>query len=289
MNLDQQVGDVETENLAQTLSRELKKPEPVRTNVSTLLATALPPGWKIEQIDIEKYQSNPNRVTAKAIALYKESFVNYVILHKLENSAVWCDMDLAQSKLSFLALIDNHSPDGTTPAWRAHRAAFTPVVSEEWKRWNGGNGTKMSQEAFALFLEDNLKDIHSADGFPSGVQMMQMALDFQASQSRTLKSAVRLQSGGVRLEYIADDDKGTIEAMQMFERFQIAIPVFRDDTARYPLTARLRYRENSGKVAFWFELVRPDLVFEQSAKAMVESIDDGCALPFYYGSPNSGG
>lgn len=288
MDLDQQAKSVEDENLAQTLAREVKKPEPVDVAVATLRAIALPPGWRIEQIDTEKYQAQPNRVTAKAVALYKESFIEYVTAHKLPHSAVWCQMDLPKSELAFLALIDNHSPDGTTPAWRAHRAGFAPVVSEEWKRWTASNGTKCTQEAFALFLEDNLKDVNSAEGFPTGVQMMQMALDFQAKQDRMLKSAVRLQSGGVRLEYVADDDKGTLEAMQMFERFQIAIPVFRDDTARYPLTARLRYRENAGRVTFWYELVRPDLVFESSAKAMVEAIRSGCSLPFYYGSPNVG-
>jgi uncharacterized protein YfdQ (DUF2303 family) len=169
-----------------------------------------------------------------------------------------------------------------------HKATHVPEKSVEWATWisKAGFGNAMGQMEFAAFLEENLKDITATDdGMPSGSAMLQMALDFEAKQDMRFKSAVRLQSGGVRMEYVADEDKNTVESMKVFERFQIAVPVLRDDTSRYPITARLRYRQRDGKLAFWYELIRADLVMEHSARALVENIRTRAGLPFFFGSP----
>jgi uncharacterized protein YfdQ (DUF2303 family) len=280
----------ETANIGETLAREIKKPETLfDLDVDMYGHVALPPGWTQQAIDLEKFRSQPRRKVANVILTDADSYIGYNKRHgSLANATLWCKADFLRGSLGFTSILNDHGEEEGQQHWRDHKASYTPEKSVEWNGWTGKNGSSnaMGQIEFANFLEENLKDITATeDGMPSGGAMLQMAIDFEAKQDMRFKSAVRLQSGGVRMEYIADEDKNTVESMKVFERFQIAIPVLRDDTARYPITARLRYRQRDGKLAFWYELVRPDLVMEQSARALVDTIRTRAGLPFFFGSP----
>lgn len=142
----------------------------------------------------------------------------------------------------------------------------------------------MSQVEFAAFVEDNRASIASVEGFPTSAQMFEMAINMEASQDVRFKSAIRLQNGGTQLQFIADDDKQTIERMQLFERFAIGIPVFWNGDA-YQITARLKYRVRDGKVSFWYELERTDVVFEAAARELIAAVRAGAEVPFFFGTP----
>lgn len=275
------------ENLAQTLARELKEPVIVTALADAAAIIGTPPGWKAETIDLESYLPQPRRKVAKVTLTEAESFIAYLKRHgSLSNATIWCLANPSGGRLEFKAILNDHGEEEKDRDWRDHRAHFTPEKSEEWTRWVSTNRSPMEQSVFAAFLEDNLKDISSSsDTMPTGAQMLKMAVDFEAKQDMRFKSAVRLQSGGVRMEYVADEDKNTVEAMSIFDRFQIAIPVFRADVARYPITARLRYRTKDGKLVFWYELNRIDLELERAAQAMIETIRSQSGLPFFFGEP----
>lgn len=277
----------DTGNIAETLARELKRPEiHAAQDVSALSMVLLPPGWTHQSVDVEKLLPTPRRKVASVVLTDADSYIAYIKRHgSLVDATLWCKADFTNGALSFTAILNDHGEEEDQPAWRDHKAAFTPEKSVEWATWTGKNAAPMSQVDFAVFLEENLKDVIKASGMPSGNDILAMATGFEARQDMRFKSAVRLQSGGIRMEYVADDDRGTAETMQVFERFQIAIPVLRDDKERYPITARLRYRQRDGKLAFWYELIRPDLVMEVSARALVESIRSGAGVPFFFGSP----
>lgn len=106
----------------------------------------------------------------------------------------------------------------------------------------------MTQAEFATFIEDNLADIAGSDGLPSGADMLRMSIDFEAKQDMRFKSALRLQSGGVDLAFVQQEDNGTLEKMKLFDRFAIGVPVFWGDAA-YRVEARLRYRVREGKLS----------------------------------------
>lgn len=277
------------ENIAQTLARELKEPNIVTALGDAAAVIGLPPGWKAETIDLERYLPQPRRKIAKVTLTEAESFVDYLKRHgSLADATIWCATHPSTGKVEFKAILNDHGEEEKDRNWRDHRAYFSPEKSEEWIRWTDWNKKPMEQSAFAAFLEDNLKDISSSsEAMPTGAQMLKMAVDFEAKQDMRFKSAVRLQSGGVRMEYIADEEKNTVEAMSLFERFQIAIPVFRADVARYPITARLRYRTKDGKLVFWYELNRIDLELERAAQAMIETIRSQSGLPFFFGEPGN--
>jgi uncharacterized protein YfdQ (DUF2303 family) len=272
-------------NLAETLAREMKKPESLY-QIHDVHGFALPPGWTIAQTDMEKYLPAPRRKTARVALTDADSFIGYVVRHgSLANSSVWCKADFTAGVIDFTAILNDHGEQDTEQDWRDHRATFEPEKSEEWKRWTRANGKPLEQAQFAAWLEENLKDIIPGEGLPTGGEMLALANDFEAKQDMRLKSSIRLQSGGVRLEFVEDEDKGTLAAMRLFEKFQIAVPVFRADEQRYPVTARLRYRPKDGKVTFWYELIRHDLVMEQAARNLVEFIRGKAGMPFFFGNP----
>jgi uncharacterized protein YfdQ (DUF2303 family) len=276
--------NTDRENIAQTLARELPEAKQFAVTADdSMVHFALPPGHKLETVDLEKLRATPRQKAGAAVFNDVASFVAYLERHKTEHTVAWCAFNPQTFSLSFAAVIDDHATD--EPGWRKHRATFQPDMSAEWKTWKGKNANAFAQGDFAIFIEDNAEDINAqGDGFPTDLQMLKMATDFVYNETRTLKSAVRNQSGGVNLNYIADPDSGTVETMKVFERFAIGIPVFQAGGA-WGIHARLRYRVKDGKVSFFYELIRADRVHEQAAKALIEAVREGLgSVPLLMGA-----
>lgn len=277
--------DTEGENIAATIARETAKPLPVcEINPVTggnILHVAVPKGYDIKTIDNEATLPRPRFTAAAATLVDVSSFLAYVASHDAGDgqAAVWCDFNPGSYALTFKAVIDEHGYK--EPAWRKHTAVFTPRLSVEWGIWLGRNRKEQSQVGFAEFIEANEKDIAGGEGLPSSLQMMTMATAFEANSEKRFKSKVRLQSGGVALEYVNTDDDATIEQMKLFEKFQIGVPVFwslrvKDEPVRaWPITARLKYKAAAGTVQFWYDLSRPDLIHELAALEMIEKVRAG--------------
>lgn len=272
-------------NLAETLAKELKKPfEIAGDELSHVRRVALPPGWTLKEIDDEKLLHQPRRKVSSVRLDNANSFIAYVSLHSTLESTIWVKADYTAGKVEFLAIVNDHGGHEDSSGWRDHRAAYSPKFSEEWNRWKGSDKKPMTQAEFATFIEDNLADIAGGDGLPAGADMLRMAIDFEAKQDMRFKSALRLQSGGVDLAFVQQEDNGTLEKMKLFDRFAIGIPVFWGDAA-YRVEARLRYRVREGKLSFWFELIRADKVLEAAANAIVDKITDAVQMPIFLGQP----
>lgn len=278
--------DIEESNIAETIARLVPTADivyPPSPEPGDILQLVVPDNFKLVPVDTEKMLGHPRRTVASASFADADSFLAYVNRHAINGSTVaWCDFNPQTFALKFAAVFDDH---GTTEAgWRKHRAAFEPDMSAEWKTWKGANTKAMDQVAFATWLQDHELDINSgAEGFPTSLQMLTMATEFVAHEEHALKSTVRLNSGGVRLTYIADADKGTTETMQLFERFALGIPVFHEGGA-WRLTARLKYRNSNGKVVFFYELQRPDIVHASAAKELIAKVREGLgAVPMFMG------
>lgn len=273
-----------TKNIAETLAAELPKPQvmfidqPKESETAGWVThIALPKGFTLHQADNEALLANPRRTKATAAMSDEASFIDYVKRHAVERSVVWCGFNPANSFLEFTAVFDEHAGKGPA-GWRAHKAIYKPETSAEWKVWTTHNKQAKSQVAFAEFIEQNERDISEKDGYPTSLQMMKLATEFEARAEQRLKSSVRLQSGGVRLEYVADPDKGTTETMQVFDKFLIGVPVFwtvpkaGELISAYHVVARLRYRFGNGGVTFHYELIRSDLVHQQAAKELIDRV-----------------
>jgi uncharacterized protein YfdQ (DUF2303 family) len=278
------MADLERENIAQTLARELPTAHLLEAPdvADHLLLVSVPKSHQVERIELEKFADAPRRIVGSATMDEPQAFIDYVNRFKNPASAVWCKFDPVSYALSFSAVFDEHAPG--KPAWRGHKATYSPALSVEWGVWTKNNGSQkaQSQADFALFLEQNYLDI---TGTPTSEQMLQMATQFEARQDQVLKSAVRLQSGGVELSYVGTDDAATIEKMKLFDEFHLGIPVFRGSKTAEQMKAKLRYRITSGKVVFWYELIRPDKAHEQAARDLILQVQTGIGeVPVFMGS-----
>lgn len=206
------------------------------------------------------------------------SFCDYYTLFCDPNSRVFADETTGR----ILAVLDYHGAgsDGG-PRWGKHRIDLTLRDSTEWKRWTGSDGKKFSQLDFAEFIEDNAPDIID----PNGAAMLEVARDLQARTEADFGSAVRLQNGQVQFKY-SETIRATVGAGQLEvpERFKVAIPVHIGGD-RVGLTARLRYRISSGKLTFWFDLLRADAIKRDAFLAVRQSIGDSLAITVINGVP----
>lgn len=234
--------------------------------------------------DLEPLLPTPVRKRGEIKVSQTISFVDYLKKHgSLAECTIYADIDAQTSKVLMVGIIDDHGAD--KPGWRGHLCRFTPALSVEWKRWMGQNGKPMGQSDFATWLEDNLGDIASVPGMPSGAQILEMALGFEANADKRVRSHVNLQNGGIRFEYVEDETKDTRTSMEVFKRFTLGLPVFDGSSDAYPVEARLKYREKEGKLTFWYELIRPDRAFKTAVQSSVDAIKAGTGFPIIYGTP----
>lgn len=281
----------ENENIAQTVAAVAKEPRVLLDSADLApyrQVIALPSGWVHHVIDEEKNQPHPRRAAGTFNFDEIDSFAAYVNRHgNIENSTVWCKADFPKGELYFRAVLDDHSTDPEYPGHRQWIAGWDPAKSEEWKEWTANSGKQMTQIEFAYFIEENLKDIATAEGYPTGTQMLSMATNLEITQDSKFKSQAKLQSGGVRLTYINDSDEATETAMEIFGKFAIGLQVFRGAEG-FRVEARLRYRLNQGKLSFWYELIRPDMTLEEASQKLVMQLREKVtALPLFFGLPSS--
>jgi uncharacterized protein YfdQ (DUF2303 family) len=252
---------------------------------------AVPRGTELKTIDTEGHLDNPRRAKTTASFSDADSFIAYVLAHNSGRTDVWAEFDPAAGKLGFTAVFDDHTVDSA--GWRQKRAVYTPKTSHEWQVWYKQDGTPQSQADFALFLENNEKDVAGGDGsgYPSSLDILTMATAFEANADKTYKSKINTQSGGVTLEFVDSDKPETVERMKVFSKFQIGIPVFwalhkaDEPVPAWPIVARLKYRVSNSKVVFWYELVRADVVFELAATALLDKVKEGLGgIPVRLGS-----
>ncbi|MFA6904364.1 MAG: DUF2303 family protein [Gallionellaceae bacterium] len=266
------------ENIAETVARETRKPFDLRPN-----QVAVPAGWEVK--DTEHLLAAPRRKKARVGIATTLDFIDYLKRHgSLASCTIWCEADYPIGKVEYTAILNDHLEDKDGQQWRDHIATYTPAKSVEWKHWNDMNGKPMDQMAFANFLETNLADIASAEGYPTGTDMLTMATGLEIIQDSRIKSAVRIQSGGVRVEYVDDANADTAKSMEVFSKFALGLPVFWGGDA-YQVEARLKYKLREGKLTFWYELTRPDKTLEHAAQSITESIKAGTGFPMFHGNP----
>lgn len=234
--------------------------------------------------DLESLLPAPARKRAAVVVTDSDSFIFYTKKHgSLDDCTIYAAIDSERSYFNLVAVINDHGADKAQ--WRDHRCTFEPKQAVEWKRWLSKNKQQFNQADFATWLEDNLPDIASVPGMPSGTDILAMALGFEANADKRLRSKINLQNGGVQFEFVEDEDKDTRTRMEVFQRFTLGLPVFDGSTSAYPLEARLKYREKDGKVTFWYELIRPDRVFKTAVMDELARIKDGTGFPIIAGLP----
>lgn len=236
----------------------------------------IPPGWDVHDLETP-YQ--PRRPVANAHLGDVTSFCAYWSLHRQSASRIYATL----TPPKFISVLDDFVPTGGDDAdchapWREFRARFEPAYSAEWTAWKTRNKNPMSQLQFAEFLQDNLPDVAE----PDGATLLEMALNFESSQTGSFVASQRLQDGSHNLQWKADNNaSGTVQLPQMLT---LRVPVF-DADEPMPISARLRYRVTDGKLALWYELVRPHKAEEAALREMWQRIEAAAGTRILLGRP----
>ncbi len=268
------------ENIAQTIFEQAKKPQEIEHSHIKGKFFAVPDGWSLKtDAEMEFQQERPFRKSGNITFTESESFIEYVNLHKTAETRIYA-VSSTDTPLLIKAVFNENQPSEGLPGWRDFSAMFAPKKAMEWSTWTSAHKHKMNQFEFAVFIEENLKDIYRPDpengqrGLPSGAEMLDMAIKFEVNSEKRFKSSVRLQSGGSNLDFVDNDDAATIERMSVFDKFAIGIPVFWKSQG-YVIEARLRYRSEQGKLTLWYELIRPDLTVDDAVADVLALIEKG--------------
>lgn len=224
---------------------------------------------------LEKHLPFPPRKKGTVVLGDVSSFIGMVLREKNAATAIYAK---SPSTPGFVAVFNDHN--GGTPGWGDHRAFYDCPLSVEWKEWKRADGVKMNQEDFARFIENNLPDIAQ----PPAADMLEISRTLEAKKKVTFASGIRLSNGQNQLTY-EEDIQGTASKgkLQVPEEFTIGIPVL-DGGPRYAVVARLRYRIAEGKMAMWYELVRPHKIIEDAVMEVRQQIADATGVTIFTGN-----
>ncbi|HYG70465.1 MAG TPA: DUF2303 family protein, partial [Anaeromyxobacteraceae bacterium] len=233
----------------------------------------VPDGYAVHEL--EKTLAAPTRLRAKPTFSEMASFARYVNRFKNEATTVFADRDRA----TVTAVIDFHE-SRELPSHCEHVATFVGKLSEAWKAWIGANRAKMNQVDFAEFIEANAADVIE----PSGAALLEVASNLEVNRSVRFKSGIRLHDGRTNLVFEeTTSGPGAKGEVAIPAKIVLAIAPFQGGDP-YKVEARLRYRiTDDGKVVFWYDLVRPDVVLRAAFDALVKTFAEAASLDVHHG------
>lgn len=258
----------------------------------------------------DAHRSRPERRSGTASVQDLVSFIELTNRFKDADSAIFADNNMSAPKLT--AVINYHEA-GTMadkkPRFGDHRVLYPFPMSKEWKAWWESNGQVMDQGDFAAFLEDHIVDViappdfvhaefdgNEADkkladlmaltqgSFGGPTKLMEISRGLQVNINSAVKNAQSLHSGEVSIIYDEQHVDGAGQPLKVPSLFLIAIPIF-DMGAVYRFAVRLRYRTLNGKMKWFYQIHRPDLVFDHAFKEACEAAKTKTELPLYIGKP----
>jgi uncharacterized protein YfdQ (DUF2303 family) len=242
---------------------------------------------RVHQVDLtgDQYRDFPRRKRGTVIVRDVPSFLAYYDKHSDASSEVYAD----RAGRRVTAVLDAHEAEGligatsdTHARWGLHRVELQLKHSDSFEAWAAYNGRAMAQLAFAEFVEDHRADITS----PPAADLLELAQSFQATTKVTFRSGTRLKSGQRTLSYVEEQAaSGGSGDLTIPDSFDLAVPVFEGATVADPLTARLRYRINEGKLAMIYVLDRLAEVVDAAFEGIVAEVDAGVTVPILRGTP----
>ena len=226
--------------------------------------TVVPAGYKLE--DLERFLLAPVRQRGDVTCETVDALIDYY--------KRFCDEEASLvfarcEDFHVVGVLDWHKP-GDKAGFGEHRVVYEAPRSDEWKIWTEADGTAMSQFDFATFIEDNVKDIRE----PAGADVLEVARNLEAKKRVDFKSGIRLADGQRQFTYKEEINGTTRDGqMEVPEQFILGIPVFRGGVL-YRVTARLRYRIESGNLRLWYDLLNPHVVARDAFAAIVTKVDE---------------
>lgn len=179
------------------------------------------------------------------------------------NPVIYAD----RGNLNFTAILNHPTP--TSPGWGDYQARVQLRESRQLQKWKSKNGSKMSQEAFALFLEEMMDDIVD----PVASEVLHFAETLEARRTEVFKSTIRTTTGECNLVFASERDGE--HSTKLIETFTLGIPLFEGDE-RYSVRVKLFHRVIDQKLTFWYQLLHLEYIMDKSWEEQVEKLTGQC-------------
>lgn len=232
----------------------------------------VPAGYTVAALGFDPVR--PPRIGARVEAMAQESFCRYVLAHKTATTTLFAE--IGDDACQFRGVLDYHEESGGKASHCSHVVDFIPRATENWTRWKGVDRREMTQEGFALFLEDNLLDVVD----PAGAVLLEIVNTLEIHGTLNFSRAQRLQDRTVKLHFVQEQEAKGGE-LKLPDTFGLRFPLFEGEPPQ-ELEARLRYKLSpQGAASFRFELVNPHQALRQAFDALIERVAAGTSLKPY--------
>lgn len=239
-----------------------------------------PPGLKLESL--ERFQEVPHRIAAH-VSLHSAKDLHAYVMAQAHLPPLSGEADSSEAydtpvifadrtSQSIKAYLDyHHKQQGR---WLNHTAKVQYEKSHQFKRWEAANNKRMTQEQFALFLDEVINDFQT----PTGADVMSFAENLEFTASQVFKSSTRLATGETSLVFT--DNREGDKSTKVIEEFELGIPIWQDGQSVL-ISARLFHRpvdvkDSAGaptgakQLQFWFTLRRLEEIKDKLFAAEVE-------------------
>lgn len=243
----------------------------------------------LKVINLEEHMPVPSRIRKNLRFTDTTSFVDYFNLFKNGYKPRLFTKKEATG-LSILCVFDYDGPstevkkeDGTSffpapqPQWGDHIANLNLQYAPDYQELLNGNNKWMSQQEFALFVEENTHLFTQ----PDGATMLELAQELKGNRNASWKSGKRLSNGQTSLEYIETIDarsrRGNVDVP---EYILVTTPIFDGYEAKECKLAFRWRMTDEGRVEFGYRLLTK-LVERDSVEQVKKGLADLCGMPIY--------
>ncbi len=238
-------------------------PQPLTLDFGTHQLPCIATSDLVNVTHLEQFLKQPLRARGTTSLLNLKNLQKFLLKQDCTkaNTFVFADKDA----LLFTAILNASTQ--LEPAWADHRATVQLKKTRQLQNWQSNNKKKMSQEAFALFLEEFLEDIVS----PVATEVLHFAETLEARRTEVFKSSIRTSTGECNLVFSSerDGDHNTV----LIENFTLGIPLF-DGGPAYEVKVKLFHRVIEQKLTFWYELRQIDYILDKAWEAEVEFLNE---------------
>ncbi len=210
----------------------------------------------------------PRRFDQKVSLDCLDSFIAYVQRYQQQSTSIFIDQD---GKIK--AFLDWHESE-FEPSFKTHIATYDNKPQASFLSWKRNNNEKMTQEEFAMFVEDHIAEFDT----PNGEQFLEIASTLQATINATFEQSKKIENGQYQLVYKEEIDgrAGVNGRLPVPREFSFIIQPY-GSKVKYALSAWLRYRPGRTGATFWYTLKNPDIITELAMADNIQKIKD--ALP----------
>lgn len=230
----------------------------------------VPPGYKVESLlnfVHNDFAERPHRIKASVSMFTAASFVVY--LRKFATTERPASCFAAHSSSTVKAVLDYHESP-TAPGWGQHTATLRLKHTPEYEAWSGANNEKVSQDAFASFIEENSADIVD----PSAASLMEQVSNFHSTTEVKFSSVKNLGNGRIQVSYQeAEKDNYNPKNTELPQKIRIRLAIF-EGMQPQEFDAYIRYQVKGTELKIGFTIVGLGRAVRAAFRAVLTSLGE---------------